>query len=102
MDKQRHQAERSTVDDSRRREDAALNPQHYYPRPEDVLDDDTLSTDEKIALLRNWQVQLEGRGGALGQPPGPGEAPDVHDDETSQAVIAALRQVDGQKENDPS
>jgi hypothetical protein len=94
MDKQRHQAERRTVDDRKRREDAASHPQHYYPRPEDVLDDDTLSLDEKSALLRNWQVQLEGRAGVLGQPQGPGKVPGVIDEEVHQAVIAALRRLE--------
>jgi hypothetical protein len=95
MDKQRHQAERRTLDDRRRREDAAMHPQHYYPRPEDVIDDDTLSFEEKHTLLRNWQVMLEDRAGALGQPQGPGAAPTHEEEEMRRAVGEALRQLDG-------
>jgi hypothetical protein len=101
MDKQRHQAERQSLDDRRRRDDAAMNPQHYYPRPGDVIDDDTLSFDEKVSLLRNWQVQLEDRAGALGQPQGPGAAPGIEDAEMHQAVVDALRQLDALMKDDP-
>ena len=97
MDKERLKAERSSISDRQRRSDALANPQNFYPRPEDVLEDDTLSAQDKRTLLRNWQVQVEDRAGALGQPQGPGEDFDQENREVHAAIVAAMARLpDGQ------
>jgi hypothetical protein len=93
MDKERHKAERSTIGDRRRMHDALADPQNFYPRPQDVLEDDTLSIDDKRSLLRNWQVQLEDRAGALGQAGGPGEGHEPESVETHRALQEALARL---------
>jgi hypothetical protein len=88
MDDRGHKAEQPAVDDGARREHALSHPQHYYPRPEDVLDDSSLSPTDKIAVLRNWQVLLQDRGGALEHDQ---QEPHAEHRETEAAVAAALR-----------
>jgi hypothetical protein len=65
MDQQPRKAEQRTLGDTDRMEQALSNPEHYYPRPQDILDDDSLSAEDKRNLLENWQVLLQDRGGAL-------------------------------------
>jgi hypothetical protein len=73
MDKRQHESERRTIEDRAQRREAAGNPGHFYPRPQDVLADDSLTHDEKIEVLDNWLLALEDLGGALGDAHGPGE-----------------------------
>jgi len=80
-----HEAERASEHEGAERDRALRAPEHFYPRPEDVLADASLSHDEKIELLRNWQTQLEDRGGALAD----GARPATTDD-TDRAVRDAL------------
>jgi hypothetical protein len=88
MDKGQHQTEKRAVDDRRERRDALGNPEHFYPRPQDVLDDDSLSPDEKRAVLDNWLVALEDRAGAAGT------AATMDDDAgIRQAIDSARRQL---------
>jgi hypothetical protein len=97
MDKALHQTEKPVIDDSRERGNAAAHPQHYYPRPEDVLADASLSLDDKRAVLEHWQLTLEDRAGALGRPHGATsgggvDAPD-EDREVIRAIDAARRRL---------
>jgi hypothetical protein len=97
MDEDPTKQEQIDMDDRKRREDALANPQKFFPRPEDVLLDDSLSPDEKRTLLNNWRVQLEDRGGAL--EPGT-HAVDTEDDDRSMhaAVADALARLEGHRQ----
>lgn len=64
MDKQ-HRSEKAAVREGQARDESLRSPEHFYPRPEDVVADSSLSRSEKLELLRNWQVQLQGRAGSL-------------------------------------
>lgn len=69
MDKRRqHGSEQTAINEGQQRDRSLRSPEHFYPRPEDVVEDDRLSRDEKLELLRNWQVQLQDRAGALETP----------------------------------
>lgn len=92
MDPRGHKAEQSALGDLDRRERALARPEHFYPRPQDILDDDTLSTEDKRELLQNWQVLLQDRGGALEHDQ---LAPHPEHAETEAAISAALRSLDG-------
>ena len=84
-----HDAEQASEREGQDRENALRDPQHFYPRPEDVLADASLSRGDKIDLLRNWQTQLEDRGGALRDP---AHRPDSADD-VERAICAALQHL---------
>lgn len=68
-------------------------PKKFFPLREDVLNDDTLSAEEKRTLLDHWKVQLEGRGGA-----DPGDQTvDDKGDKAHDADGEAQGKVDGEK-----
>lgn len=92
MDPRGHKAEQRTHTDTDRLEQALSRPEHFYPRPQDVLDDDSLSREEKHKLLEHWQVQLQDRGGALEHDQ---LEPHAEHRETEAAVAAALRSLAG-------
>ncbi len=76
--------------EGRQREQSLRAPERFYPRPQDVLADPSLSLAEKKELLRNWQVALQGRGGSLGEPR---MDHNPEDDEAVRALQQALRQL---------
>lgn len=86
-----HEQERASEREVVKRDQALRRPQHFYPRPEDVLADATLHHDEKIELLRNWQVHSEDRGGARAD--APDAASTRGDDDVEAAIDRALRQL---------
>ena len=91
MEKPQHQSEKRTIQDRQQRRDALAQPEHFYPRPQDVLDDDSLSADDKRSLLDNWQVALEDKAGSLGQPLGPDEDDPRRESRAMLDEIAAAR-----------
>jgi hypothetical protein len=91
MDKPQLKTEQRTIQDGKQQQEALGNPQHFYPRPEDVLSDDSLSAEDKRAVLDNWQVALQGKAGTLGTPLGPGEDDPSAEQESMCKAVAEAR-----------
>jgi hypothetical protein len=87
----KHQSEKRTIEDRQRRRRALGEPEHFYLRPQDVLDDDSLSDQDKLSLLDNLRVALEDRAGAVEPPSAADEQERQRERDELEAAIARAR-----------
>lgn len=71
--------------------DRLLNPAQFYRRPDDVIDDPRLSSEEKRAILSSWASDAC----AVESMPALRQIPGVPAPVSFDAVMAALQRLDG-------